>query len=236
MTGVQPAAITSTQVCEPMKPVAPVSRTMGMEIDRRLRRSRNYRRTRALRSVRRVCGRIAGVIRRRRRRSRGGGRSNPANTSRKNSVVTRGPSNRLSVRPTRRKPTSAASSAAAKRSPRHIPLAEPRERQRDRDDDGQDADPTLLEQDLHPEIEDVPRQVVVGREEPARAAAGKIAVRDQIIAGLVEQPHIVDVDDASRLRIGEAQHHGPSQQPGTRPDVARRRTRPRCAPTPFPRH
>ena len=31
MTGVQPAAITSTQVCEPMKPVAPVRKNGGHE-------------------------------------------------------------------------------------------------------------------------------------------------------------------------------------------------------------
>ena len=98
----------------------------------------------------------------------------------------------------RRKPHSAASSAAQNKSPLHIPAAI---RVRDiatRDRDGQHPEPALLEQDLHPEIEDVPRQVVVGREEPARAAAGKVAVGDEIGAGLVDQPQIVDVDDAVR--------------------------------------
>src|SRR5436190_2254791 len=61
--------------------------------------------------------------------------------------------------------------------------------------------------------------MVIGGEEPPRPALGEIAVREQIMSGGVEEPPIVDVDNASAFGIREAERYGPLQRPGARPDL-----------------
>src|SRR6185295_12544277 len=81
------------------------------------------------------------------------------------------------------------------------------------------ACPPLLEQDLHPEIEDVPRQMVVRRKEPTRTAAGKISISDQVTTAFVQQPHVVHVDDTSPPDVGNAESYGAPQEPCSRANL-----------------
>ena len=53
------------------------------------------------------------------------------------------------------------------------------------------------------------------------STAGKITVGNKIAAACIREPHVVDIDETQRLRIGKTENHWAPQRPRTRSDLAR---------------